>query len=59
MLPYDYSRCKPELVDTYCKNCKRWADHPDKTWGERTPFNTAESSNDERCSYIPIVGEDK
>ena len=53
-LPFDYARCSPEAPDNYCKNCKRWAAHPEQTWGERTPNVATTNSRDEACIYIPI-----
>ena len=53
-LPFDYSRCEPEEPDQYCKNCKRWSDHPEQTFGEYQPFVTVKNSRSESCIYIPI-----
>jgi hypothetical protein len=59
MLPFDYSRCKPDLPDAFCRNCKRWADHPNQTWGERTPCNYGvENSTDFECRFIKVEDED-
>lgn len=58
MLPYDYRRCQPDLPDSNCKQCQRWAKHPDQTWGPRTPFYTCASSGDENCAYIPVNQDD-
>ena len=58
MLPYDYSRCRPDIADHHCRNCQRWADHPDQTWGERTPQHQCGGSVDENCRFIPIDRED-
>lgn len=54
MLPFDDARCKPVILDVWCSNCKRWADHPKQTWGERTPQFSALSPHSESCRYIPI-----
>lgn len=56
-LPYDYARCKPTEPDSKCKNCLRWADLPQQTWGPRTAFFVANNSTDEHCSYTPIKEE--
>lgn len=58
MLPYDYARCMAILPDHNCKQCQRWAKHPDQTWGQRTPVYEAINSLDERCQHIPIDRED-
>lgn len=58
MLPYDYARCKPELADTKCLDCMRFADHPDQTWGPMTPQHRALSPNHDTCIYISISEED-
>lgn len=54
MLPFDVARCDPFYKDAYCRNCKRWSDHPNQTWGDRTPQSSVDSSSDEGCRYIPI-----
>lgn len=59
MLPYDYARCRPEFPDSFCENCKRWAEHKDQVWSPRTPCVTTGYSMDESCQYIPIKQEDK
>ena len=53
-LPLDYARCAPDEPDNYCKNCKRWAEHPEQTWGERTPCVNTIGSRDNACIFIPI-----
>lgn len=58
MLPYDYARCKPEISDIKCLDCQRYADHPDQTWGARTPVTHIVSPSHETCRYIPIQKED-
>jgi len=59
MLPYDYARCKAALPDMNCKSCQRWTDHPDQTWGPRTPQHEAVNSFDKQCQYIPIDRDDR
>jgi hypothetical protein len=52
-LPHDISRCHPVAHDDLCRDCARWVGHPDQTWGERTPANTAVVRS-VSCQYIPI-----
>lgn len=54
MLPFDYSRCNPVTIGSFCLHCKRWAKHPNQTWGERTPQSSVDGPNSEDCRYIPI-----
>jgi len=56
-LPFDYSRCHPAKADTWCKQCRRWANHPNQTWGDRTPAYQCAGSDSESCAYIPIHRE--
>lgn len=58
MLPYDYTRCQPELASEQCQNCARYADHPDQTWGPRTPIVFVEGQRSAHCQYIPAQAED-
>ena len=58
MLPYDYSRCQPELATDKCQDCARYADHPDQTWGPYTPFVFTDGPLDDRCQFIPADRED-
>jgi hypothetical protein len=54
-LPWDYFRCKPDQPDSFCCNCKRWADHPEQThnpYGQS--FVSVTDSRNEACDYIPI-----
>jgi hypothetical protein len=53
-LPFDYSRCDPDFVDNYCRNCKRWLYHPEQVSGPRTPIVSVETSASEACIYMPI-----
>ena len=59
-LPYDYTRCKPIKPDGFCKNCKRWWDHPEQ---KNNPFGqsavTVNDSRDEACMYVPVSLEKK
>lgn len=57
MLPYDYARCDPDRPNEDCDNCKRYANHPDQTWGPRTPVKMALLPHSESCNYIPIKEE--
>jgi len=54
-LPFDYSRCEPELPDSHCKNCRRWFHHPEQV---NNPHGqsvvSVESSSSEACVYTPI-----
>ena len=46
-LPFDHARCMPyEEPAEKCKTCPRWSDHPEQTWGPRTPLN---ERNPETC----------
>lgn len=54
MLPFDVTRCSPLNVDAFCRNCKRWSNHPNQTWGERTPQSSVDGSHDDGCQYIQI-----
>lgn len=58
MLPYDYARCNPEIVDVQCRGCQRWAQHQDQTWGDRTPMVMVIDKDSIHCEYIPIDRED-
>jgi len=54
-LPFDYSRCEPELPDSHCKNCRRWSRHPEQVnnpYGQS--FVSVESSSSESCHYMPV-----
>lgn len=53
-LPFDVTRCDPELVDKFCKNCRRWLQHPEQVLGPRTPVISVETSASEACNYSPI-----
>ena len=53
-LPYDYHRCQARQPDDKCRECLRWADLPEQTWGPRTPCVARNNSADEHCTYIPI-----
>jgi hypothetical protein len=54
-LPFDYSRCNPELPNEYCKNCRRWFKHPEQVNNPYGQFIVSlESSSSEACVYTPI-----
>jgi hypothetical protein len=53
-LPFDYARCKPQEPDDKCQNCRRWADHPQQTWGARKSFVVTVNSKDKACIQMPI-----
>ena len=53
-LLFDVCRCDPEVVDSHCKNCKRWLHHPEQVMGPRTPVISVETSASEACVYTPI-----
>lgn len=60
MLPFDFARCRPYKPDNFCLNCKRYSDHPDQTYGPRTPVMGCYDSTDTSCLYIAIMSkEDK
>lgn len=54
MLPFDDSRCNPVIIGSSCLDCKRWANHPNQTWGERTPQFSVDGPKSKDCRYIPI-----
>lgn len=53
-LPTDVTRCRPILVDPYCRNCKRWANHPEQSHFSVTRVDNTVGSRDEACAYVPI-----
>jgi hypothetical protein len=53
-LPYDYARCGVKQPGEKCRNCLRWANLPEQTWGPRTPITLLLNSNSEHCDYYPI-----
>lgn len=53
-LPVDVTRCRPIAVDQWCRNCKRWADHPEQTHFNVTRVVNTTGSRDEACAYVPI-----
>jgi hypothetical protein len=53
-LLFDVCRCKPEIIDDFCRNCKRWLHHPEQVVGPRTPIVSVETSASEACMYMPI-----
>lgn len=53
-LPTDVTRCRPILVDSHCRNCQRWADHPEQTHFNVTRTVNTTGSRDEACAYVPI-----
>ena len=60
-LPFDYTRCRSQQPDNKCRNCRRWADHPEQTWGARQSLVVTNDSKDRACIYMPISlsGDDK
>jgi len=54
MLPFDVASCHPITIDLWCKNCARWTQHPDQTWGVNTTQIVVESSQDDECRYVRI-----
>lgn len=56
-LPYDYFRCHPEFIDEKCKVCKRWANQPQQTFGERTPHMINRDSASTGCDFISTKEE--
>jgi hypothetical protein len=55
MLLSDIVRCDPEFPDNYCRNCKRWLNHPEQVVGPRTSIVSVETSASEACMYMPIA----
>ena len=53
MLPFDAARCIPDTPDEHCKECSRWSNHPNQTWGPWTPIMSVENSQSENCKFIP------
>ena len=53
MLPFDVARCMPDTPDEHCKECSRWSNHPNQTWGPWTPIMSVENSQSENCKFIP------
>ena len=53
-LPLDVTRCRPIAVDKWCRNCKRWSDHPEQTHFNVTRSVNTTSSRDDACAYVPI-----
>lgn len=53
-LPFDYARCKPVAPDDNCRKCKRWAELPGQTWGERTVVVVTQHSRDPACIHITL-----
>jgi hypothetical protein len=53
MLPLDYTRCDPYSPDIHCHNCKRFAHHPEQTWGPRTSLIIGVIPQAANCHYIP------
>lgn len=58
-LPHDYHRCHATQPDSKCRQCLRWADLPDQTWGPRTPQISCPNSTDESCTYIQITKDEQ
>jgi hypothetical protein len=53
-LPNDYARCQPIEPDDKCRNCKRWSDHPEQTWGARRIYVVTKNSKDKACICVPV-----
>ena len=53
MLPFDVARCMPDTPDEQCKECSRWYNHPNQTWGPWTPIMSVENSQSDDCKFIP------
>ena len=53
-LPTDVTRCRPILVDSWCRNCKRWCDHPEQTHYSVTRTVNTTGTRDEACAFVPI-----
>jgi hypothetical protein len=58
-LPLDVARCHPIHADVWCKQCRRYADHPEQTWrlGCVVAAFSCHGSGSEDCRYIPINSE--
>lgn len=52
--PVDVTRCRPIAVDQWCRNCKRWTDHPEQTHFNVTRTVNTVGSRDDACAYVPI-----
>ena len=53
-LPLDVTRCKPVQPDSNCRNCKRWAEMPEQTWGENTTVIVCANSKDIACVHMAL-----
>jgi hypothetical protein len=53
-LAFDMARCFPMQPDEWCKQCLRWNDLPNQTFGDYQPGFSAISSTDETCKFIPL-----
>lgn len=53
-LPLDVSRCRPASADSWCSNCKRWADHPEQVTGHVIRLVNTTDSRDHACMYVPV-----
>lgn len=54
LLPVDVTRCRPIVVDSWCRNCKRWSDHPEQVSAQVTRNVNTTGSKDEACAYVAI-----
>jgi hypothetical protein len=52
LLQPDELRCAPAHADSWCRNCRAWADHPQQIPGGKSVFTL--NSRSESCTYRPI-----
>lgn len=53
-LPAGYTLCRPVTPGQRCRNCKRWADHPEQVIGQVTRVVNASSQRDPACVHVPV-----
>lgn len=58
-LPFDYTRCRPQEPDDNCRNCRRWADHPQQTHNQHgQAYVVTKNSRNMACTHMPISHQD-
>ena len=59
-LPWDCSRCAPEVPGKACQDCLRWDKMPGQTYGPRTATMLGvEGPGQVGCSFLPISKVEK
>lgn len=53
-LPPGYTLCHPITPGPRCRNCRRWADHPEQVIGMVTRVVSASSQRDPACVHVPV-----